>query len=296
MEYQGQALLQLRLGIILSLLAGITYCKHAPALSSELFGSNKYLTEAYFQKHDTLNDRIFQDCISSELSHVFCEKQNFMPKLSVIVLQLLGDGSHRRLSSPFKIANQPEVTSKLPSLCEAVIIARLPSGVFADPFELQHLTERGVFSGASAFGDTDLELPTVRANRSVVEVHVDLSPNLLSGKKDDWEVNIELPLHARYAPLGKHGYTKVEFGYPDLFLHCIADGNRLNQSCIFPLTDGVLTSDSTSIDWEVPSGIVEHTKIVSVLTFIAAVVGALSIFMACIFYSEISVYDGSKQS
>ncbi|KAJ0769308.1 putative glycosylphosphatidylinositol-mannosyltransferase I, PIG-X/PBN1 [Helianthus annuus] len=295
MEYQGfRVLLHLRLGIMLTLLAGITYCKHAPASFSELFRRHKYITEAYFQKHETLIDRAFQDFISSELSHVFCGKRNFMPKLSVMQRQLIGEGSHRRLTSSVKIEIQPEVISSLS--CEAIAIERLPSGVFADPFELEHLTERGVFSGASAFGDTDLELPTVRANRSVVEVHVDLSPNSLSGNKNSWELKIEIPLHARYAPLGKHGYTRVEFESPDLFVHCVDEGDTLNQSCIFSSTDEGVRTSPHAIVWEVPSGIVKHTKIVSVLTFIAAVVGALSVFMACIFYSEVSVYNGTKQS
>ncbi|XP_076936736.1 uncharacterized protein LOC143604010 [Bidens hawaiensis] len=295
MEYQ--LLLHLRLGIILSVLAGITYCKHTPAsLFSELFGSHTYITEAYFQKHDTLIDRVFQDFISSEVSHAFCDKESFMLKLSVTQRRLVGEGSHRRLTSSVEIVFQPEVISKFHAhSCEAIVIERLPSGVFADPFELQHLTER-VFSGASAFGDTDLELPTVRANRSVVEVHMDLSSDSLSRNKNGWELNIEIPLHARYAPLGNHGYTRVELASPDLFVHCIVKGDPLNQSCIFSSTNEGVRSSSPVIVWEVPSGIVEHTKIVSVVTFISAVLGALSIFIACVYYSEISVYNGSEQS
>ncbi|XP_076936712.1 uncharacterized protein LOC143603974 [Bidens hawaiensis] len=220
-----------------------------------------------------------------------------MLKLSVTQRWLVGEGSHRRLTSSVEIGFQPEVISKFHALsCEAIVIERLPSGVFADPFELQHLTERGVFSSASAFGDTDLEFPTVRANRSVVEVHVDLSPDSLSRNKSCWDLNIEIPLHARYAPLGNHGYTRVEFASPDLLVHCIIKGDPLNQSCIFSSTNEGVRSSSPVIVWEVPSGIVEHTKIVSVVTFISAVLGALSIFIACVCYSEISVYNGSKQS
>ncbi|XP_076930795.1 uncharacterized protein LOC143595730 [Bidens hawaiensis] len=289
-----QVLLHLKLGIILSVLAGVTYCKHTPA---SLFSDHTYITEAYFQKHDTLIDRVFEDFILSELSHAFYHKESFMPKLLVMQRRLVGEGSHRRLTSSVEIGFQPEAISKLHSLsCEAVVIERLPSGVFADPFELQYLTERGVFSGASAFGDTDLELPTVRANRSVAEVHVDLSPDSLSGNNKGWELNIEIPLHARYAPLGNHGYTRVEFAPPNLFVHCIVKGDPLNQSCIFSSTIEGVRSSSPAIVWEVPSGIVEHTKIVSMATFISAVLGALSIFIACIYYSEISVYNDSKQS
>ncbi|KAK9067910.1 hypothetical protein SSX86_012021 [Deinandra increscens subsp. villosa] len=293
MEYQGiQVLLHLRLGIILSLLAGISYCKHPPSFFFEVSRSRKYITEAYFQKHDILIDRVFQDFISNEFSHGFCRKQNFMPKLLVIQQQLIGEGSHRHLTLSIKIEIQLEVLSKFPShSCEAILVERLPSGVFADPFELEHLTRRGVFTDASAFGDTDLELPTVRANRSAVEVHMDLSRNMLSG--NGWEFNIELPLHARYAPLGKHGYTRVEFVSPDVFVQCIVEGNSHNQRCIFSSTNDGVISNSTATVWEVPSGIVKHTKLVAVLTFISAVVGTLPIFMACVFCSENSYYKQS---
>nr|GEX03343.1 phosphatidylinositol-glycan biosynthesis class X protein-like isoform X1 [Tanacetum cinerariifolium] len=197
-----------------------------------------------------------------------------MPRLSVLQRKLIGEGSHRRLTSSIKVENQPEVASKLTSLsCTAIIVERLPSGVFADPFELEHLTQRGVFTDASAFGDTDLELPTVRSNRSVVEIHMDLGPSTLSKNSNGWELNIELPLHARYAPLGKNGYTRVEFGSPDLFVHCIVEGDSHSQSCIYTSPNDGARSSSAAIVWEVPSGIVKHTTIVSVLTFISAVVG-----------------------
>lgn len=126
----------------LSLLVFIVHCMIF-SLRFQL-GSHKYITEAYFQKYDTLNDRVFQDFILNEVSQGFCEEQNFMPKLSVWQRQLNGDGSHRRLTSSLKIENQPEVSSKLASQsCKAIIVERLPSGVFADPFELEHLTQRG---------------------------------------------------------------------------------------------------------------------------------------------------------
>nr|XP_043627483.1 uncharacterized protein LOC122599089 isoform X2 [Erigeron canadensis] len=256
-------------------------------------GSYKYITETYFQKYDTLVDDAFQNFISNELSHGFCEKQNIVPKLSVLQRQLIGEGSHRRLTSSIRIEIQPEVLSKSPSLfCESILVERLPFGVFADPFELEHLTQRGEFTDASAFGDTDLELPTVRANRSIVEVHMALG----ASTKTEWELNIELPLHARYAPLGKHGYTRVEFGSPDLLLRCVVESDSHNQSCIFSSANAGVRSSSAATVWEVPSGIVEHTKLVSVLTFISAVVGAFSIVLACLFPSEFSDYKDSKQS
>ncbi|KAI3905058.1 hypothetical protein MKX01_017304, partial [Papaver californicum] len=83
--------------------------------------------------------------------------------------------------SSLRVSIQPDTNvSELPAhFCEAVVIERLPSGVFADPFELQHLVQRGVFLDAAVFGDTNLELPPALSNRSVVEVHIDIGHNIL---------------------------------------------------------------------------------------------------------------------
>lgn len=43
-----------------------------------------------------------------------------------------------------------------------------------------------------------MELPSFLSNRSVVEVHMDVGPNLLIAHKNGPDINIALPLHARY--------------------------------------------------------------------------------------------------
>ena len=52
-----------------------------------------------------------------------------------------------------------------------------------------------VFSDIAVFGDTNLELPSFLSNRSAVEIHLDVDPNIVVEPTD---INIELPLHARY--------------------------------------------------------------------------------------------------
>nr|TKW29390.1 hypothetical protein SEVIR_3G392000v2 [Setaria viridis] len=73
-------------------------------------------------------------------------------------------------------------------------VEKLPNGVFADPFELQHFVERKVFLDVAVFGDTNLELPSALSNRSAVEIHFDLRPSTLT----NCNIVIDLPLHARY--------------------------------------------------------------------------------------------------
>jgi len=52
-----------------------------------------------------------------------------------------------------------------------------------------------VFSDIAVFGDTNLELPSFLSNRSAVEIHLPVDPNML---QDPTEIKTRLPLHARY--------------------------------------------------------------------------------------------------
>ena len=62
---------------------------------------------------------------------------------------------------------------------------------------------------AAVFGDTNLELPSVHSNRSLVEVHTDVDLNTFSRHKDGLEINIDLPLHIRY-PVSEKESTESE--------------------------------------------------------------------------------------
>lgn len=75
---------------------------------------------------------------------MFQSNINFAPKLSILHRRLIGEGSHRRLSTSIRFDICQESVSKLPDhYCEAIIVEKLPAGVFADPFELQDLLHRG---------------------------------------------------------------------------------------------------------------------------------------------------------
>lgn len=55
-----------------------------------------------------------------------------------------------------------------------------------------------VFSDVAVFGDTNLELPSVLSNLSVVEIHKGIDLNILSHNKNLLDFTIDLPLHSRY--------------------------------------------------------------------------------------------------
>ncbi|PHT58591.1 hypothetical protein CQW23_00954 [Capsicum baccatum] len=168
---------------------------HAPYLDN-------YVAKSYFSKHDNLIDSKFEDFIAHDILSSGCislqGNVEFPPKLTFLHRKLIGEGSHRRLSSSLRLKMSSESFSRSSKSFEVIIVERLPSGVFADPFELQHLVQRGVFTDAAVFGDTNLELPSFLSNRSLVEVHLEVNSNLTTQWKHELELNMELPLHSRY--------------------------------------------------------------------------------------------------
>lgn len=55
-----------------------------------------------------------------------------------------------------------------------------------------------MYSNIAVFGDTNLESPSFLSNRSAIEVHMDAGHDLLLSHSKESNINIELPLHARY--------------------------------------------------------------------------------------------------
>nr|GMD40173.1 phosphatidylinositol-glycan biosynthesis class X protein [Ipomoea batatas] len=266
--------------ITLVLISSTVSCLHKVAPSHK-----KYIADSYFKKHNSLTDSKFEDYIAQEIAYGSCELEELKVGMKIISLhqKLIGEGSHRHLSLSIRLESLLESKSGSQEFCEAIIIERLPSGVFADSFELQHLVQRGVFTEAGVFGDTNLELPSFRSNRSLIEVHLDIGSKLLSRHKDEVEFKIQLPLHARYQPLGQ-GFSRVEFRPPNLFMRCSIERKTM-EKCLFPLSYRNGESKGDEVVWEIPCGDKEHAGIVSAITFMSAILSALLIILVSIYYS-----------
>ncbi|KAG2621931.1 phosphatidylinositol-glycan biosynthesis class X protein-like [Panicum virgatum] len=203
-----------------------------------------------------------------------------VPTLSELHRQLVGEGSHRRLVYSVKFgACQDAMVNFLDGYdAHLVIIEKLPNGVFADPFELQHFVERKVFLDVAVFGDTNLELPSALSNRSTVEIHFDLKPSTLT----NCNIVIDLPLHARYLPLDASGHATVEFGSPDLLLRYRKKEIR-SGSCLWVLKD----LEAAPVDkaaWRIPCGDEAHIGFVSIVTFLSALVCSMSVVLAALVF------------
>ncbi|XP_058093586.1 uncharacterized protein LOC131239748 [Magnolia sinica] len=282
-------------------LAGVGTCSYIRPFSSKesngsiiccLPCSQEYLLKSLSEKHNSLLNSDFPGLLAQEFcSFKSCKgpirKPSSMLRLSALRRHLIGEGSHRHLVSSMKFDFHSDAITALSAyLCRVVVIERLPSGTFADPFELQHLVQRGVFHDASVYGDTNLELPSALSNQSVVEVHMDVSRKLLSGSDEGLEISIELPLHARYPPLdgSGNGYSRVEMGVPHLLMRCEPEKSQ-HEDCLWTsiAEDRESTSDEVVV-WPIPCGNAAHAGIVSTVTFLSALISAVSILFTAIYH------------
>lgn len=101
--------------------------------------------ESYYEKHESFIDSLFDDFLPQDLPVDISEVPpcdlNTVPNLSIL-LKIKGEGSHRQLSSTIQFNIEKSKFQVPTHHCKIIIIERLPSGVFADPFELEHLLHR----------------------------------------------------------------------------------------------------------------------------------------------------------
>eukprot|EP01018_Ginkgo_biloba_P021669 Gb_37347 [translate_table: standard] len=212
--------------------------------------------------------------------------------------KLNGKGAHRQLSSIMKFNFQWNHSHESDApFCEIVMMQRLQPGIFADPFELQHLVHRGALNAAYVYGDVNLELPSHHSHQSIVEVHaaINVDSTLWSQKNIEVELKIDLPLHARYPPLSMESYSMVAISIPHVLLHC-EYGNQMvsveasgyvqkqgNKTWSW-ITWGNSTSHlSAVLEWRIPAGNQLHAKFVSIFTAFSALVSIMAIFIASLY-------------
>lgn len=108
---------------------------------------------------------------------------------------------------------------------------------------------------------------------------------------------IILPLLFWVQPLDANGYSEVKFGVPDLFMRCSVEGKSQDESCLYKVSE-ITGSKLTygTVVWKIPSGMKVHAGIVSIFTFVAALVSAILIAATSIFYSDINSSKHLKES
>ena len=133
---------------------------------------------------------------------------------------------------------------------------------------------------------------------SLISNLLSVTTEWLQGKacNTSWNLIFFLFFFNLLQPLDESGYSRVKFGPPDLFVCCSIKGTSHNQSCLFTSTSEGAELESGEIVWRIPSGIKTHARIVSVVTFISALLSTLLIVLTCIFYSDARPHKTLKQS
>lgn len=251
-------------------------------------------TEARLQVHHNSTD--LAHCRSSHLA----EDANGDANGELWILQdlertLVGNGAHRTLQSVVTVAlhSGHTIESQQPH-CYLRILERLPTGVFADQYELQGLRRRGVVKEAFVYGDKNLERPALLSGQSIVDVHVTL---LKEQSKQSSQVplllqaKVSVPLHARYPPLSVESHSVVRIPLPHIFVACkqagVQDSSALDETVgdWRPVLLGAITTSTNSskvVEWMVPAGKPAQFEVVARYTAIAALSGVLAVFVASV--------------
>jgi len=121
-------------------------------------------------------------------------------------------------SRGFHTSYKTRITVAQPSLldCSLHLLYTLPPHVFVDPYELVHYQHSYTFSH---WGTSNLELPAAVVDREGSVVLLNLT--LLTTEMDDaLNIDIEVPLHARYGEPALLGYYTVGIPHPVVFSAC----------------------------------------------------------------------------
>ncbi|KAI4387248.1 hypothetical protein MLD38_005093 [Melastoma candidum] len=296
-------LLLVHVGILVVLCSGCTSSVNAEVGITDLAAQyaeqdcvhlqhENWVLKPYFDKYETLGDENFDRFKKEELAPCACElvadNRGDPLKLSSLDRRLIGEGSHRRLSTSIRMdVRDGSKDRQLVESCKVVVIERLPAGVFADPFELQHLQELGVYGDVAVFGDTNLELPSFLSNRSAVEIHMDLHFKKASKLKGGLEINIVVPLHARYPAPGENGYSSVRFGDCDIFTRCSSKSNVRSEPCLsIPMAGAAINPIDGRPVWEIPCGIQAYAGFISKFTFLSVTIASVTIIASSLFCSR----------
>ena len=162
---------------------------------------------------------------------------------------------------------------------QLLLLQPLPSGVYADPYELaswqadlpQHLQP----TTAQLFGPVDLESAQPAARPQLVSLSAPASPGCSRPACTATKQMLSVPVHARYhlpvwptdsswaAQLGGPR-ALVELQQPRLLVQA---GSRALWLCLQP------DSPALSVLWDVPAGNLQHATLISWLTLVVVTFG-----------------------
>ncbi|KAL0883455.1 hypothetical protein ABMA27_016834 [Loxostege sticticalis] len=199
---------------------------------------------------------------------------------------LLNEGFHRNITYGIVFNTEDEDDDWLYKDCIVAIDQTLPSGVYANPDEMEEF-RRNHKLNAIPKNRINIELPTEQSEPSSVYV---------LGKIKQNKVNLWVPVHARYhKAVSGGGSARNEIEAPKLYLRCpdqrldLCDKNVLppvtflcngssKEKCSWKKIPFTMLTDT--LIWDVPVGDLEHYYAVALGTALVVVSGSVYLLQA----------------
>lgn len=189
--------------------------------------------------------------------------------------------------------------------CNFTVLQLLPAGLFADPYELQHLVtttvqrgKSGLLSSFKVFGVFDVEKIETDCSQTLLSAsaHYSASQTQVASRNAHMYILLRVPLHARYpAPhysdasglrtfvwSGLHHYNITK---PLFRVEC-AGASAATPQCYSTPAQQTGKRSQQVLHWTVPTGGMWHMQLVEVVTALTAV------FSLCVLLK--TILQGSK--
>lgn len=192
--------------------------------------------------------------------------------------------------------------------CNFTVLQLLPAGLFADPYELQHLVtttvqrgKSGLLSSFKVFGVLDVEKVETDCSQTLLSAsaHYSASQTQVASRNAHMYIALRVPLHARYpAPhmfdpsglgtflwSGVHHYNITK----PLFRVEYASGLDATTHCYSTPAQQTSKGSQQFLGWTVPTGGMWHMQLVEIVTVLTAVCSLCVLLKALVHGSKTDV-------
>uniref|UniRef100_A0A2C9M139 Phosphatidylinositol-glycan biosynthesis class X protein n=1 Tax=Biomphalaria glabrata TaxID=6526 RepID=A0A2C9M139_BIOGL len=191
---------------------------------------------------------------------------------------LLGHGFHRDLIT--RLTLPPGITASLSKpQCTLLLIETLPSGVYADPYQLNSLK---LFGGSQVLFDSPVNVENAEflSRSHELYIFVNVSDHFTKDSTNHTEIDVSFPIHARYhKPSPDKTHAIVTILHPSLYSNCsesdvtssITAPCDLSNTSICDWVPLTYLSTSAPLTLYVPVGQESHKPIVILVTLLVSI-------------------------
>jgi len=209
---------------------------------------------------------------------------------SHITLELSGKGAHRHLHYDLRLVSR---SHSITTPTRFTIIQYLPAAIFADIYELDNNASVQQGPPVILIGRLDLESTEQYTTPTTLIIHLPPPPSL--PQTSTITISTTIPLHARYPIPQQHTTTTNDRGLPwwssvpvnitipppSLLLVNYPNDDDGDDDDTWTSID-LDTTNSNGLVWTIPAGNIAHAKMVTTVTAVSIILGAVVVLSAFI--------------